>query len=322
MKKRILALVLSAVMICSVFTGFAAPTTSTDYGTAARVIVKDLEKLGPRLASTKAEEKSAAYIESFFKKEGITYKKATFNYVIQDEKTKKESKFKSANVIATIVGKQTKQIIIGAHYDSAPDGKGADDNASGVAVMLETASRIAKLKEKPNYTLVFVAFGAEETGLNGSKAYVDKMSATEKKNTVVMINLDSLIAGDDMNIYGDFGKKGVYRDLALGFAKEQGIPLTTNMGSNPKFPLGTTGDWSDHAPFKAVGIPYAYMEGTNWNLGEKDGYTQVDLKYGTQGEIWHTKYDVTSYMEKTFPKRIESHLEGYVKVLDYLLLYK
>lgn len=71
MKKRILALVLSAIMICSVFTGFAAPTTSSDYGTAARVIVKDLEKLGPRLASTKAEEKSAAYIESFFKKEGI-----------------------------------------------------------------------------------------------------------------------------------------------------------------------------------------------------------------------------------------------------------
>ncbi len=63
-------------------------------------------------------------------------------------------------------GRSPKEIIIGAHYDSADEGTGADDNASGVAVMLETAELVANLQTP--YTIRFIAFGSEENGLDGS----------------------------------------------------------------------------------------------------------------------------------------------------------
>lgn len=320
MLKRILALTVSMAVLTAPLQ-YSLAVVTPEYGVEALGIVKKLETMAPRLAGTTQETKSAVYIAEQFKSFGLKPSTKAFDYTITDEKTKKKTTFKSANVVATIAGKSTKQVIVGAHYDSVKEGKGADDNASGVAVMLETASRISKSKIKPEYTVTFIAFGAEEVGLHGSKAYVKGMTADQKKNTIVMINLDSLIAGDDMNVYGDLGKKGVYRDLALAYAKENKIPLTTNQGNDPELPKGTTGDWSDHAPFKAAGIQHVYFEGTNWNLGEKDGYTQVALKYGVDGEIWHTKYDTTQYLSKTFPGRIESRLAGFVELVEYLALH-
>jgi hypothetical protein len=105
----------------------------------------------------------------------------------------------------------------------------------------------------------------------------------------------------------------------LNFAQEHDLPLQTQSGENPEYPAGTTGDWSDHAPFKAAGIPYAYLEATNWTLGEKDGYTQVSTEYGEDGEIWHTEYDTLEYINSTFPGRIQERLSVFVTVLEAIL---
>jgi Zn-dependent M28 family amino/carboxypeptidase len=145
------------------------------------------------------------------------------------------------------------------------------------------------------------------------------MSEDEIKNTVAMINLDSVAAGDLAYIYGDQGKKGKIRDWALAYAANYNLALQTQPGENPKYPAGTTGDWSDHAPFKEAGIPYAYLEATNWTLGEKDGYTQVSTEYGVDGEIWHTEYDTLEYINKTFPGRIEARLRVFVTLLEAIL---
>lgn len=318
--KRRLALLVAFLMVFAALSLGAAPATA-DYGVDAMGMVKKLESFGPRVAASKQEQKAAEYITAQFKAYGLKPEVQKFNYVIVDEKTKKKSTHSSANVVARIVGKTQQQVIIGAHYDSVKVGKGADDNASGVAVMLETAKRIAKSGVKPHYTLIFIAFGAEEIDLNGSNAYVNEMTQKQIEGTVVMINLDSLIAGDDLNVYGDLGKEGVYRDLALSYAKAHKLPLTTNQGLNSELPKGTTGDWSDHAPFKAAGIQHVYFESTNWKLGEQDGYTQVDLQYGVDGEIWHTQYDTSQYLTKTFPGRIEKRLAVFVEVLEYLVRY-
>jgi hypothetical protein len=134
-----------------------------------------------------------------------------------------------------------------------------------------------------------------------------------------MINLDSLIAGDIAYVYGDAGEAGVIRDWTLEYAKKHDLDLQTQAGANPQFPAGTTGDFSDHAPFKALGIPYTYFESTNWMLGEMDGYTQVSPEYGEDGKIWHTQYDNLEYIEANFPGRIQERLNLFVTVLQGIL---
>lgn len=80
-------------------------------------------------------------------------------------------------------------LIIGAHYDGEKGFPAANDNGSGLSVLLELA-RV--LKNLPSDTEIrFVAFDAEETGLNGSKAYV-KTLKDEQENIVGMINFDML----------------------------------------------------------------------------------------------------------------------------------
>jgi len=269
------------------------------------------EGIGPRVAGTAKESETAQYIILEFERLGYVSELRPFT-VIEKGKT-----IHSANVIAVKAGASSQEIIVGAHYDSVKVGKGADDNATGVAVILEVAERI-KDQETP-YTIRFILFGAEELELLGSKYYVGQMLDDQIQNTIAMINLDSVTAGDMAYIYGDEGEEGVIRDWALDFALKHDLALQTQPGENPEYPAGTTGDWSDHAPFKEAGIPYTYLEATNWELGDKDGYTQVSTEYGEDGEIWHTQYDTLEYINTTFPGRMQDRLRLFVTVLEAIL---
>jgi hypothetical protein len=145
------------------------------------------------------------------------------------------------------------------------------------------------------------------------------MKEKDIRNTIAMINLDSLIAGDIAYVYGDAGEAGVIRDWTLEYAQAHNLDLETQPGTLPKYPPGTTGDFSDHAPFKAIGIPYTYFESTNWMLGDKDGYTQVSLEYGENGAIWHTEDDNPKYIDSMFPGRTQERLNLFVTVLQGIL---
>ena len=269
------------------------------------------EGIGARPAGTAKEAQTAQYIIMEFERLGYVSELRPFRVAV------KGKIIDSANVIAVKPGASTQEIIVGAHYDSVKAGRGADDNASGVAVILEVAERLRD-RQTP-YTIRFILFGAEEAELQGSKYYAGQMLDDQIKNTIAMINLDSLTAGDRTYIYGDQGEKGAIRDRAMEFAADHNLALQTQPGENPKYPAGTTGDWSDHAPFKAAGIPYTYLEATNWTLGNKDGYTQVSTKYGEGGEIWHTEYDTLEYINTTFPGRVQDRLHLFVTVLQAIL---
>lgn len=86
-------------------------------------------------------------------------------------------------------------VIVGAHYDAqGTDGQGnvypgADDNASGVAALLEIARLITQDERRTESDLLFIAFGAEERGALGAKAYVARPTAPLER-AAVMINLD------------------------------------------------------------------------------------------------------------------------------------
>ncbi|HEY0428258.1 MAG TPA: M20/M25/M40 family metallo-hydrolase [Pyrinomonadaceae bacterium] len=111
----------------------------------------------------------------------------------------------SYNVVGILEGRdaqlKNEAIVIGAHYDHLGRGgagslavnsteihHGADDNASGVAAMLELARQFAKAKTNQR-TLIFIAFSGEEEGLIGSKFYVNNPTFPLEK-TVAMINMD------------------------------------------------------------------------------------------------------------------------------------
>jgi hypothetical protein len=97
------------------------------------------------------------------------------------------------NIIGILKGKSDKRIIISSHYDSV-NCPGANDDASGVGVMLELARVLAA--EKHDKTIVFIAFDAEEHKLSGSKYYVANLNQKDTNNTLGMLNLDSIGRGD------------------------------------------------------------------------------------------------------------------------------
>ncbi len=80
-------------------------------------------------------------------------------------------------------------ILIGAHYDAVPGSPGADDNATGIAVLLEIARTFAT--ETSRYPLRLIAFDMEEYGLCGSTAYASELAA-KKEPLRLMISLEML----------------------------------------------------------------------------------------------------------------------------------
>ena len=152
----------------------------------------------------------------------------------------------SRNVIAELPGAGRGVIVVGAHYDTVPDSIGASDNASGIGVMLAVAERLEG-RSLP-FTLRFVAFGSEETGLHGSRHYVQSISPDELAEIHLMINLDSVGSGDGLVVSGDRWALGHVREAAA----REGIPLEVSARD-----FGG----SDHASFRNAFVPVAFFLG-------------------------------------------------------------
>ena len=284
-----------------------APISPGTFGTLAhKHLVALSEVIGSRTPGSSAEVRAAEYIREVFQEYGYMPQVQSFSFV-----TENEEKLKSVNVIALKPGLSSKEIIVGAHYDSINIGQGADDNASGVAVLLEVADLLRN--SQPGYTIRMIAFGGEEEDLDGSRYFVRQMNRVDIKNTIGMINLDSLIAGDILYVYGDAGA-GTLRDWILNKAKQKGFDLEGRTAAELDENDGTPCDCADYGPFQEAGIPFAYFEATNWNLGE-DAMTQVNPRYGEEGEIRHTKFDRMDYLNATFPNRIQEHLNEVISLL-------
>ena len=153
----------------------------------------------------------------------------------------------SNNVVAVKGPSANKPIVvIGAHYDSVPISPGANDNASGTAVLLAIGQEQAR-GERP-FEIRLIAFGSEEPGLIGSEDYVSTLPAEERGRIVAMVNLDALAAGG-LVVGGDEGLV----QQALEIARMMDIPLVS--GQEP--PDAS----SDHASFRSAGIPVIYFAG-------------------------------------------------------------
>jgi aminopeptidase Y len=157
----------------------------------------------------------------------------------------------SQNVIGTLAGTHPAQGIVymGGHYDSVAFAPGANDDASGVAATLEAARVLGTNGHRTKATLKFIAFGAEETGLNGSYEYVAANEAEVTAKGLGMINLDMIGVGDTLSIGTLGGANMTLRDYTGAKA--------TAMGMSWQF--FTAGANSDHTYFEQVGVPAAFL---------------------------------------------------------------
>ncbi len=181
--------------------------------------------------------------------------------------------------------------------------------------MLELAAR---LKDVPTeYGIRFIATSGEEEGKLGAENLLKRMSEAEKKNTLLVINLDNLIVGD--KLYFNNGQRTpeavrkLTRDRALVIARHHGISASTNPGLNKAYPKGT-GCCNDAEVFDKAGIS---VEATNWSLGNKDGYQQrVKSASFPAGNSWHdVRLDNQQHIDKTLPGRIERRSRDVVNIM-------
>ncbi|HMF57516.1 MAG TPA: M20/M25/M40 family metallo-hydrolase [Pyrinomonadaceae bacterium] len=147
------------------------------------------------------------------------------------------------NVVGILEGSdpqlKSEAIVIGAHYDHLGRGgqgslapregdihHGADDNASGVAGLLELARIFSAQRIKIKRTLVFIAFSGEEEGLLGSSFYVNH-PVVPLERTIAMINMDMIgRMRDNKLIIGGVGTAKEWREWIEGANTAQGINVT------------------------------------------------------------------------------------------------
>ena len=228
------------------------------------------DSLHGRMTGTDDERKAASYITATFKGENIPNIKGVydeqgylqpFNYnpIVDSVKTHVEGN----NVVAFIDNKAANTIVIGAHYDHLGMGDpkhslytgppavhhGADDNASGVAAILELALQLKDTAySKNNY--IFVAFSGEELGLYGSKWFVQHPPVPLEKINY-MINLDMVGRADSVTKTLTVNGIGTSPAFKVALDKLQ-TPLhikTTESGLGP----------SDHTSFYLQNIPVVFL---------------------------------------------------------------
>ena len=169
------------------------------------------------------------------------------------------------NVAGLLRGEREDEVVVvAAHHDARGviKGKiqnGADDNASGVAVVLELA-RVMAAGPRPTRSILFVSFDAEEDGLVGSRAFVkDEIRPAEAYTTAVVFDL---VGGDFLpweteRAYAFGAASSEALERAVAGAKVDGLEVTP-LGVYLLEPLPGMAR-SDYAPFRDRGVPFVFF---------------------------------------------------------------
>jgi Zn-dependent M28 family amino/carboxypeptidase len=252
----------------------AAPApTRAQTATAATVDAKQLladlsvlaaDSMEGRRTGTPGNAKARSYIIRRFQAAGVKPLDASFEEPFTFSGRGGGAPSNGVNVVGMIRG--TKQpdryIVVSAHYDhlGVRDGdvfNGADDNASGTAALFAVAEYFRL--HAPSHSLLLVAFDAEESGLRGARAFVEKPPVA-KDAILADINMDMV----SRNAAGELWVAGTYHYpqlLPLVEKLAATAPVELKIGHDrPGLPPGD--DWtgsSDHGPFHSAGIPFLYF---------------------------------------------------------------
>jgi len=168
----------------------------------------------------------------------------------------------TTNVIAMLPGSDPRlkdeYIILGAHHDHVGSigntvlYPGANDNASGTAAVLELARIFSADRSRLKRSVVFVLFGSEEKGLDGSTYFVNHLPVPKEK-IVAVFNMDCIGCGDSL-MAGNGKSCPVLWNLAIEIAKQNKWPVSDRTWE---------GGGADLKPFYEAGIPGLYFVNTN-----------------------------------------------------------
>lgn len=205
--------------------------------------VQILAGLGVRRAGTPAEAAAANFAVKQFSAAG---------YIVTRQAVPLPNGRTSMNISAELPGVSDRIILLGAHLDSKYPSPGANDNASGVAVLLEVARALKTVT--PPYTVRFVAIGAEEMidRHRDHHHYGSRLLAADaglRARLHAMTAIDMVGVGQTLYIQHTGQGPTYWRDHLSRAAKRRQMPVRCGRGK----------PWSDHEAFERYGVPTAYL---------------------------------------------------------------
>jgi len=256
----------SALLTLSTLTSFAQSPSPTIISKHITYLASD--KMKGRGTGSKENDKAAKYVAKQFKKLNLQPKGTDGFYQEFIAKVRRvvvpDSLRKTKNVIGFLDNGASHTVVIGAHFDHLgmgrqgsskaenPEGQihnGADDNASGVAGLLELARYFSENKTKESCNFLFIAFGAEELGLLGSRHFVNNPT----------IPLNSINFMTNMDMIGRYDKN---RGVGIGGygTSPQWPEIFKDVKTETKFFTDSAGSGgSDHGSFYSKQIPVLFF---------------------------------------------------------------
>jgi Zn-dependent M28 family amino/carboxypeptidase len=256
-----------------------------------QAIVGERSPFGTQRHLAKVEE----YVEKEMKSCGLGVENDYFSY--------RGKKFR--NIIGRLGAQRSASLIVlGAHMDSVQGTPGADDNASGVAVLLEAARLLSQIQLR--LPVLFCAFNLEELDMVGSRSFVAKLKRAGAK-VEGMVSLEMVgytdprpgsqkypfglrwfypDRGDFIGVVGNWNSSGLLRRFARRMRQVQGLGVETlsvpgNGALIPEVRL------SDHSPFWDLGYPALMITDTSFFRnpnyhGPRDTLETLDLAFMTK----------------------------------------
>ncbi|MFN0099125.1 MAG: M20/M25/M40 family metallo-hydrolase [Gemmatimonadaceae bacterium] len=220
------------------------------------------DSMGGRPSGSAGNAKARAWLVSELKRIGLEPVAGAFEHPFASARRNSPDSVRGVNVLGMVRGRSAgaKIIVVSAHYDHVPvrNGQiynGADDNASGTAAVLQMAAYFQK--NRPEHTLLFALWDAEEVGLLGARAFVAKPTVP-LASIVANVNLDMVARGDKGELYA----AGASPYPQMRPVLESLVPdalVTLRLGHDSG---GGQNDWtnqSDQGAFNAVKIPFVYF---------------------------------------------------------------
>lgn len=250
---------LSCLISCSAFAQLDSAQLMKDVQNLAA------DKMEGRKAGTRGNRMAQFYLIDRFKQAGIQPFNNTFEQPFYF--TRGEKRIMGTNLYGLVKGRVDSFIVLSAHYDHVGIGRpnaakdsiynGADDNASGVAVLLAIAKYYTA--HPPKYNIIFAAFDAEEMGLQGAKAFVAR-PPVPRARIVANLNMDMVSHNDKKELYvaGTAHYPGLKKYVVSAAALSRiNLPMGHDDDKN-----GAQNNWtgqSDHYEFHKVKIPFLYF---------------------------------------------------------------
>ena len=219
-------------------------------------------RIGPRLATGQAYRRSGQLVQRRFEDLGYDTRRELFGVPAGDSWGVPVRAGRSFNVVAEPPGFDASRphVVLGAHLDTVAVAPGAEDNASGVAVLLEVARLVAAAPASTRLPVVLIAFGAEEprgTGDDlhhfGSRHHVASLSRARRQSLTAMVSLDRVGVGSVVPVCtGPLSPPRVQRAL-LGTAARIDVPAEACENTA-----------SDHWSFEKAGFAVARLGSTSY----------------------------------------------------------